>query len=186
MQIYYSYSTEFEHYGNLKTNVVVASFVTTYGRLKLYSLLNSLGKRVLYCDTDSVIYTQKEGESKLELGDYLGDLTNELDTDRYIVEFVSGGPKNYAFKLYNGETKCTVKGFTQNCSTIEKINFDSIKNIVCNNRDERIVVPQLKFSRDNKLWQVRTDDIQKSYGLVYDKRFELDSLTFPLDRKSVV
>ena len=37
-------------------NVVLASFVTSYARLKLYGLLSQLGERVLYFDTDSVIY----------------------------------------------------------------------------------------------------------------------------------
>jgi len=29
--------------------------------------------------------------------DKLGDMTNELGSDEYIKEFVSGGPKNYAY-----------------------------------------------------------------------------------------
>ena len=38
-----------------------------------------LGDRVLYYDTDSVIYTWKPGQTEIPLGDYLGDMTNELD-----------------------------------------------------------------------------------------------------------
>ena len=33
-----------------------------------------------------------------KIGEFLGDLTSELDDDDYIVEFVSAGPKNYSFK----------------------------------------------------------------------------------------
>lgn len=44
------------------TNVFLASFTTCWERLKLYELLDLLQTRVLYWDTDSVIYTQKEGE----------------------------------------------------------------------------------------------------------------------------
>lgn len=36
-------------------------------------------------------------------GDYLGDLANELDTIDYITEFVSGGPKNYAYRTNKGK-----------------------------------------------------------------------------------
>ncbi len=37
-------------------------------------------------------------------GDYLGTLTNEMDSKegREIVEFASPGPKNYTFKLDSG------------------------------------------------------------------------------------
>lgn len=39
-----------------------------------------------------------------EIGLYLGDMTDELAKDYseglYIEEFVSGGPKNYTFKVY--------------------------------------------------------------------------------------
>jgi len=40
---------------------------------------------------------------KVETGYYLGDLTDELEefgSGSYIEEFVSGGPKNYAFSVF--------------------------------------------------------------------------------------
>jgi hypothetical protein len=83
--------------------VAVAAYVTTQARLKLYDYLNKLGHSVFYCDTDSVVYVQNSAEpSKVAIGDYLGDLTNELEEygpNSYIDEFVSGGPKNYAFSV---------------------------------------------------------------------------------------
>ena len=55
---------------------------------------------------------------KVETLYYLGDLTDELEDFRsvsYIEEFVLGGPKNYAFSVFNLSTgkrtnKCKVKG----------------------------------------------------------------------------
>ena len=59
----------------LKTgNVVIAAFVTAYARLELYDLLHTLGKRVLYYDTDSVIYSSCVGEEEHPLGNYVGEL----------------------------------------------------------------------------------------------------------------
>lgn len=40
------------------------------------------------------IYTSRPEQTEIELGDYLGDMTNELDESDYIIEFVSGGTKN--------------------------------------------------------------------------------------------
>jgi hypothetical protein len=82
-----------------------------------------LGRIVLYCDTDSVIYVQNAGEPpKVVTVDYLGDLTNELvefGSGSFIQEFVSGGPKNYAFSVFCPSTgkrihKCKIKGIIFN------------------------------------------------------------------------
>ena len=56
-------------------------------------MLKQLNRSVLYYDTDSVIYVSRPGQYAPPLGDYLGELTDELDSGEQIVEFVSGGPK---------------------------------------------------------------------------------------------
>jgi hypothetical protein len=38
------------------TNEVIGAYVTTGARLKLYTYLDSLEERAIYCDIDSVIY----------------------------------------------------------------------------------------------------------------------------------
>jgi len=76
-------------------NIFVAAFTTCWARLRLYAALERLGERVLYYDTDLVIYLEEEGQPNPVLGDYLGDFTSELEEDDHIVEFASGGPKNY-------------------------------------------------------------------------------------------
>lgn len=81
-------------------NIFIAAFTTAYARLKLYGYLERVGENVLYIDTDSLIYVVKEGESPLELGNYLGDLTDELGGDT-IDEFAAAGPKSYAYRTKN-------------------------------------------------------------------------------------
>jgi hypothetical protein len=63
-----------------------------------------------------------------------------------------------------------IKGFSLNCSTALSLNFDSIKNIVFHNREKKIQVEQLKFSRDKNNWSIQTSIINKLYSFVYDKR----------------
>ncbi|XP_071944489.1 uncharacterized protein [Antedon mediterranea] len=117
---------------NKKTNVVIAAFTTASARLKLYELLESLQERVLYYDTDSVVYVTKPGEWNPPLGDYLGQLTSEIDPKdgKFISCFVSGGPKNYAYKLNSGKTVCKVKGLTLNYTNSKLINFETVSNMV--------------------------------------------------------
>ena len=59
---------------DMKTNIFLATFTTCWARLKLYGVLDQLGDRVLYYDTDSVIYVSRPGYYDPPLGDYLGKL----------------------------------------------------------------------------------------------------------------
>ena len=122
VEVYYRHG-EWLVSGSHKTNVVIAAFTTAHARLKLYSVLARLQTRVLYFDTDSVISTSQTDDWMPSLGDYLGELTNELDDDDYITTFVSGGPKNFAYQTKNGKTTCKVRGFTLNFRGSQKLNF---------------------------------------------------------------
>jgi hypothetical protein len=117
--VYWRYSTDNVSAGknvNRKNvNMAVVAYVTTQDRLKLDEYLRALGKSVRYCDTDSFIYIQKVDEApKVETGDYLGDLADELEefgSGSKIEEFVLGGPKNRGFTVF-----CSAKGkLTSKC-----------------------------------------------------------------------
>ena len=95
IEVHYENVDEFAE-ANGKTNIVVAAFTTAH--LKLYGVLEQLDRRVLYFDPDSVIYVSKEGDWEPPTDSYLGELTNELDRN-HITTFVSGGPKNYSYKM---------------------------------------------------------------------------------------
>ncbi len=51
-----------------------------------------------YVDTDSLIFSLKEGKWMPQTGSYLGELTNEHDVDDNITEFAATGPNAYSFK----------------------------------------------------------------------------------------
>ena len=54
-----TWSTEDEfNEGNLTSNLAIAALTTSYARLRLLKMLRALGERVLYFDTDSVIYVR--------------------------------------------------------------------------------------------------------------------------------
>lgn len=115
-----------------QTNIFIAAFTTCWARLKLYDVLHMLDTRVLYFDTDSVIFVSRPGDVELEIGPYLGELTNKLASpDNYIIEFVSGGPKNYALRTIQGEQICRIRGFSLNYQNAQILNFHSI--LGCNN-----------------------------------------------------
>ena len=90
---------------NYQTNVFIASFTTCWARLKLYEVLQMLRERVLYFDTDSVMFVSRSGNIEPETGSFLGQLISELEPSEYITEFISGGPKTMLIE-HRGEKKC--------------------------------------------------------------------------------
>ena len=155
-QLFYSEKEEL-HLGGKDSNVVLGAFVTCYGRMKLYEELFKIDKRVLYFDTDSIIFISKLGEYEPELADYLGKFTNEIMV-------------NY------GKSSCKIKGFSVNFIANEKLNFESMRQLVLNrNSAERISVEQNKFIRDKNEWTIRTETMFKQYRQVYDKRILLEN-----------
>lgn len=160
---------------NSRANVIIAAYTTSQVRLKLYSYLKSLGSRALYADADSVIFTTKEGETKPPLGDYLGDLTDEI-TNNQIQTFVTGGPKNYGYELQrpdeNGNTThCKVRGITLNCKNLLNVNYNVLKDFVTKRPDASFsVLNAHKISRCRDSGKLLTTCERKDYKLVFDKR----------------
>ena len=107
-------------------------------RLKLWSVMNKLGSNVLYHDTDSIIFSVKDENDYIPpLGNYLGQLTNELTCKElgcksenceghWIEEFISCGPKSYSLRVNTGEIVCKVRGFSLNYRSSLILNFQSI------------------------------------------------------------
>ena len=176
---------------DFNTNLAVASFTTSSARLRLYEALDKLQQQILYFDTDSVVYKYNDKDPnsyKLENGDYLGDWTDELEGEKMIGTFVSGGPKNYSYETDDGHYHTKVKGFNLNYEVSQKINhlsmIDLVKNVLEDQKDFT-GMSQVDIDEYNKKHKINVeyDTIkrgkghiltnehqEKNYGLVYDKR----------------
>ena len=175
------------------TNVLISAFCTSWARLALWYVMNRLGDRVLYHDTDSIIFEAKAmGEYIPPVGAYLGDLTDELwckelgcdgcDDGHWIVEFVSCGPKNYSFRLNTGEIVCKVRGFSLNYANSQIINFDSMKKSLFNwqngIKDKTLQTVKVEIQRQKyQNPHVYTRSVKKNYRVIYDKRRVLEDYT---------
>ena len=167
---------EDEYQRSFKQNVFIAAFTTSLARLKLYNALDFLGDRVLYYDTDSVIYKTKRGQDKLPLGSYLGEFTDEIGGD-VIVEFCSGGAKNYGYLTKKGKVECKVRGFSLNYETKQVLNYHTMKENILKELDEplekarrmAITIPDF-FQRDQVTKKIKLTERKKHYQLVFDKR----------------
>ena len=164
-----------------RTNVVIAAYTTAQARLQLYKYLEILGNRVLYCDTDSVIFWTKPGDLMLDTGDYLGDLTDELPGNT-IKSFVTGGPKNYAVKLEKADkegnmTLCKIRGITLNYKNSLQVNFDTIKDMLTSKTEVITVTDEHKIRRNTKTMDIITCVEEKDYKIVFDKRVLKDDFS---------
>ena len=123
-----------------------------------------------------MIYVGSPGKYDPPIGDYLGELTNELKKGEHIVEFVSGGPKNYAYKTNRGNEMCKVRGFTLHVTNSQLINFESVKRMVLDPSETTIKVmnPQ-KICRNKGKRKLYNREEQKHYQMVYTKRRRLDN-----------
>ena len=67
----------------------IAISTTAHARFKLYEALETLRERVLYYDTDSVIYKWRPGHTEIPLGFFLGDFTDECEGDPIVCQWGS-------------------------------------------------------------------------------------------------
>ena len=190
IQVEYKNTEDFECQ-SFNTNLTIAAFCTSWARLKLWSVMQKLGKRVLYHDTDSIIFSVKDGEYIPPLGTYLGQLTDELTckelsckkqgcSGHWIEEFVSCGPKNYSFRVNTGEIVCKVRGFSLNYKSSLILNFESMKEALIawkRNEKKELVTVKTELVRDKYKPKVFNRVISKHYGVVYDKRKVLPDFT---------
>jgi hypothetical protein len=191
-----TYETFNEKNGSWMTvNPYLAVFTSSYARLKLYDALDTLGERVIYCDTDSVIYYHEDDaplESSREshlihglvCGDMLGDFTDELD-GHWIIGWISGGAKSYGYEVCNkiecgckmcGSTCCKVKGFTLTSGNSKNINFKTV--VPCVRRicmgdytqDNTLKAENFRIRYDSKRLKMRSCVEEKVWSYTNDKR----------------
>lgn len=127
-------------------------FVPAYGRMMLYEQLDKLDKRVLYHDTDSIVYVYDPLLYNIPESDVWGSWSVEkFDTKNGgIREFVGLGPKSYGMKAENGENYIKVKGLCLRRAHEKLLNFEIMKKTVLDymqtTRISSISIPQFNFN----------------------------------------
>jgi hypothetical protein len=129
------------------TKEVIGAFVTAGTRIHLYSYLDRLQDKTIYCDTASVIYVQPTDEPPIVVtGDKLGEMTSELKPNEIILEVVCAGPKKYAHRTVNTITAesimvCKIRGITPNYHASQLVNLAKMKDMILSmDADETVIV----------------------------------------------
>jgi len=134
--IFWKYGSE-KHVPSLRhSKKVIGAYVTAGARIDLYRYLDRLQENAIYCDTESVLYIHPRDEPALnETGDKLGDMASELHPSETILEFVSGKPKNFAYRVLDtvnerSKTVCIITGVTLNYNASQLVNFEVIRDMI--------------------------------------------------------
>jgi hypothetical protein len=157
-----------------KKNTAVACFVTAHARRRLGTVLSQLGNRVLYHDTDSIIYERRRSTDwMVPEGQFLGDWESETG-DCMIHEFVSLAPKTYAYRYQkqNGDIVEFVKskGFSMNAATRTQLCFDNYKRLIFGEAS-KIDITTTFFRHSEEAGFMFTTDGHKSLSFQYSKGF---------------
>ena len=137
MEVKYNYNSSLRAPSN--THYYLGGSCTAQARLKLTSMLRQVGKEsALYCDTDSVIYVERDEDEKIETGEALGQWSSELDEGVWGEEFLALAPKCYLL-MYNDKGRekekesgiLKTKGVTLTAENLKNIHADSMRKIIC-------------------------------------------------------
>uniref|UniRef100_A0A914I3D3 DNA-directed DNA polymerase n=1 Tax=Globodera rostochiensis TaxID=31243 RepID=A0A914I3D3_GLORO len=118
------------------SNIFLSLWTTSAARIKLYEYMEQVyraeGCKLLYCDTDSLVFTHPKGLCPLKEGKFLGEMTREY-AESDILEFVAAGPKQYSLKLRrksDGEIweKTKIRGMS--LDTSNRVRYEEFKNMV--------------------------------------------------------
>ena len=145
----------------------------------------------MYHNTDLVIYVCCPGQWKPPIGKYLGTLADGLacheigcpgcSTGHWIVEFVSCGAKNYAYRLNTGQVMCKLQGFSLNFSASQLVNLNSMKQALCTWRDvnayPEMVTLKTMIMRDKLTAIICTCMMPKHYSIMYNKHVVNDDFS---------
>lgn len=161
-------------------NVILAAYTSALARIHLYKYLDMLQERCLYHDTDSVIFTHKNGEELPKLGDFLGEFTDELHDDfgenSYISEAVFTSEKSYSFIVKtpgkSDSVVCKVKGINLAHKSSKIVNFESMKNLVLQNQEQQLLLDNRVILRTSDSTVYSTNQ-QYTFKVCANKRVKI-------------
>ncbi len=169
--------------GNL--SLAIAIFTTCYARLHLYeqALEKLRPEQILYYDTDSVIWVQKQGWGTLEMGEKVGQFKDELSdkygSGSYISKFFCRGPKSYGYEIVNIDgikidSTCLAKGVNFSSRSREVFNPEAMLAAVQAFDGRKIlIINPCKICRNKATATLYNREEIKQWSVVYTKHMFL-------------
>ena len=162
------------------TNPFVGLFTTAQARLHLYKGMEAVGlERVVYCDTDSLVYIQYPHQARIPENDALGGWVSEIETGFEIRKWSASGPKAYSAMIYNqtdGKFKeciLKVKGHSLKAEEAAHITYKTIEDAVLKGVSTHVDYRVIQRPRTGEISRVHTAIRRKTFGPTPQKRYVL-------------
>jgi len=148
---YFALQNEFAK-ENARVNIWMASAVTAWARTILHERMFVVGpEKVLYCDTDSVVFIKNRDDMTEYTSRGLGNWTDETEEGDEILEFYALAPKCYMKIERNNPTGCVkAKGVRMTVSNKEKTTQEIIASIL---------EQELMYPEEDKIEPLRLDNM---------------------------
>ena len=157
---------------------VLGVMTTSYARLKLYEAMEKLGPRLLYTDTDSLIFTESPEDMQLNTGPYLGCLQDEVEEGKHITNFCASAPKSYCLKYSDGGESVRTKGITLNYANSQIFTFDRVRRVIIGELNQLQTVMQEVFRRVKHRGVVYKRPFNKTFRMTFHKRVVVPGKTY--------
>jgi hypothetical protein len=128
-----------------RTNVALCAFITAAARLRLWTELNKLGLRALYCDTDSIVYEYDPRLYNIPESRMLVCWEPEKCGD--LRAFASSGKKAYSYIPTRGLESSKHKGVTLTAQNSAIVNFATIAGLANGTATKPLATKKLLFER---------------------------------------
>ena len=157
-------------------SIIIASFVTSYARIRLYRAMAYVGpERLLYVDTDCVVALEEAGYSGLPTGGGLGEFKDELKEGTYIMHWACGAPKTYCYVTSDLQVVFKHKGIPINFSNKKIFTLDTLHKMLEDRTYIETVLDPHKIFRIKGSWKVISKKSSKFFRFTFDKRQIVDS-----------
>jgi len=184
------------------TSPATACFVTAWAQLELYNLMEQIENvrpgRVCYVDTDSVIFVEKDDDPPVPLGNFLGELTDEIPAGSRCQKIVCCGCKSYGLEIVDADGTLKhivkVKGLSLTSEASSCLDFNRMEEMIrafaSNSQGpdtQTQMVPQTVFRPISRFNQSMTSrNYEKKFQITSIKRYHLGFETHPYGYKTTV
>lgn len=165
---------------NPRYNIYLAAGVTAQARCYLHRQMLKIGpERVLYCDTDSIIFLFPKSGPKLT-GIGLGQWTDEHPGE-VIIDFMAIAPKCYMLNI-EGDTVMKAKGCIMSIQNRKILSHETVKNLI-----QTYCIQKQLESAELKNFSIFTNstDINYSYGTMFS-RYNTKQVRCILNKRQLV
>uniref|UniRef100_A0A914Q2H5 DNA-directed DNA polymerase n=1 Tax=Panagrolaimus davidi TaxID=227884 RepID=A0A914Q2H5_9BILA len=157
------------------SNAIIGIFTCSMARLKLYSYLEKVfftrGAKIIYLDTDCVVFICRIDMIPLITGPYLGDLTDEFPGYK-ILEFCTNGCKQYAIKLLKDGIITFIlklRGITITADVAKLLHYKKFKHMVKNYGNNECIIIKFPQIMSHRTGHVYTRESVKRYVGIFQK-----------------